>query len=134
MALTALMGAALLIGAATFFAPAMDGSPDRSQALPSVLETTIESRTARMRLAAWKAGIEGFAERPLFGWGPENFAVVFARFADDLPPRTRSHDYAHGELVEALATMGIVGALCYLGLWGSALLRLQSTARGQDVR
>ena len=82
------------------------------------------------RLAAWEAGLEGFAARPVLGWGPENFEVVFGRFASGYGAVTKPHDQAHGKLVEVAATTGAAGVAAYLGLWALALLAVWRAARG----
>ena len=94
-----------------------------------------ESRTVRTRLAAWQAGFEGFADKPVFGWGPENFLVVFGRHGDEFPKRMQPHDAAHSAFVEELATKGALGAGIYLALWAAAvvlLLRAARRAKGRE--
>ena len=82
------------------------------------------------RLAAWEAGLEGFAARPVLGWGPENFVAVFGRFASGYGAVAQPHDQAHGKLVEVAATTGAAGVAAYLGLWALALLAVWRAARG----
>lgn len=60
-------------------------------------------------------------ERPLLGWGPENYIVPFTRFVE---PRFFQYgnevfDQAHNKVMEELATKGILGLLFYLALWGT---------------
>ena len=85
------------------------------------------------RLAAWEAGLEGFAARPVLGWGPENFVAVFGRFAAGYGAVTQPHDQAHGKLVEVAATTGAAGVAAYLGLWALALLAVWRAARGMEA-
>ncbi len=85
------------------------------------------------RLAAWEAGLEGFAARPVLGWGPENFAAVFGRFASGYGAVTQPHDQAHGKLVEVAATTGAAGLAAYLGLWALALLAVWRAARRSEA-
>ena len=87
----------------------------------------------RSRLAAWEAGLEGFAARPVLGWGPENFAAVFGRFASGYGAVAQPHDQAHGKLVEVAATTGAAGVAVYLGLWALALLAVWRAARGMEA-
>ena len=86
------------------------------------------------RLAAWKAGLEGLAARPVLGWGPENFETVFGRFASGYGAVTESHDQAHSTLVEVAATTGGLGLGAWLALWGSAFLVLWRAARALEAR
>lgn len=78
------------------------------------------------RLGAWEAGLEGFVARPLTGWGPENFDLLYARFVDPemhrLHPGNMTWDRAHNVIVGNLAEVGPAGLAAYLALWGSILL------------
>ena len=71
------------------------------------------------RLAAIEAGLQGFIERPLLGWGPENFGYAFDRHVDAWVFKHGSfvQDKAHNQAIEELATKGVVGALAFLFLW-----------------
>ncbi len=114
--------------------------PDRT-ALPGfehpaaryVASVHLQRPGVQSRLAAWEAGLEGFAARPVLGWGPENFAAVFGRFASGYGAVTEPHDQAHGKLVEVAATTGAAGAGAYLGLWALALLAVWRAARGMGA-
>ena len=85
--------------------------------------------SVQSRLAAWEAGLEGFAERPLLGWGPGNYAAVFGQFGDGYAATAEPHDQAHGKLVETAATTGAAGLAAWLALWGLALAVLLGAAR-----
>ena len=88
--------------------------------------------SVQSRLAAWEAGIEGFAERPLLGWGPGNFRAVFGRFASGHGAFAEAHDQAHGKLVEVAATTGVAGLAAWVALWAAALAVLLRAVRGMD--
>ena len=127
--------AVLAIGAGIRFV-----HPDRT-ALPGFEHATaryvasvhIQRPGVQSRFAAWEAGLEGFAARPVLGWGPENFAAVFGRFASGYGAVTEPHDQAHGKLVEVAATTGAAGVAAYLGLWVLALLAVWRAARGMGA-
>lgn len=101
--------------------------------VPDVLmEVPVISRIARLdqsigslvgRVGAWEAGLEGLLARPLTGWGPENFDLLYARFVDPvmhrLNPEGMRFDRAHNVLVGKLAMAGPAGVAAYLALWGS---------------
>ena len=89
---------------------------DGTEPIP-IVGTYFPYRSARSRLVVWQAGLEGFAERPLLGWGPENFAAVFGKFQPGTVSRINIHDRAHNELIEQAATGGLLGVASYLGLW-----------------
>ena len=93
----------------------------------------LQRPSIQSRLAAWEAGLEGFAERPALGWGPENFVAVFGRFASGYGATMQPHDQAHGKLIEVAATTGAAGAAAYLALWALALLAVWRAARGMKA-
>ncbi len=98
-----------------------------------VASVHIQRPGVQSRLAAWKAGIKGFAERPVLGWGPENFVVVFGRFASGYGAFAQPHDQAHGKLVEVAATTGVAGLAAYLALWTLTFLVVWRAARGMET-
>ena len=92
----------------------------------------LDKPSVQSRLAAWEAGLEGFAERPLLGWGPGNFIAVFGRFASGHGAFAEPHDQAHGKLVEVAATTGVAGLAAWVALWGLALAVLLRAVRAMD--
>ena len=76
------------------------------------------------RLLVARAGLRGFLERPILGWGPENFDKVFDRFADAsfYQYTDRTFDQPHNKVVEELSTKGALGTLAYFALWAALVL------------
>ena len=116
-------------------------APDRTAALrfdhpvaDYVASIHLQRPGVQSRLAAWEAGLEGLAARPAVGWGPENFIVVFGRFASGYGAVAEPHDQAHGKLVELAATTGVAGLAAYLALWTLAFVVLWRAARGMAAR
>lgn len=69
------------------------------------------------RLIQWRAAVHGIRERPLFGVGPENYQVIWARYYDPEMFRYASDarwDRAHNAYLEAFATAGVLGFLSLL--------------------
>ena len=131
--------AVLVLAGAGFGARALD--PDRTGApAPDrpiagyVLSTHIQRPGVQSRLAAWEAGLEGFAARPVLGWGPENFGTVFGRHASGYGAFAEPHDNAHSKLVEVAATTGALGLLAWLALWATAFLVLWRAAWAMEAR
>ncbi len=88
------------------------------------------------RLAALKASWQGFVERPILGWGPENFQAVFSKHYD---PRTLELGYTetrfdkpHNFLAEYAVTGGLVLLLSYLAFAALLLRELYRSARGSE--
>ncbi|MBU2265016.1 O-antigen ligase family protein [Patescibacteria group bacterium] len=83
--------------------------------LNRVTHISISEATAQTRLLAWKMSWEGFKERPIFGWGPENYYVVFNQFYNpDLYPVESWFDRSHNAYFDILVNTGLVGFLAYL--------------------
>ncbi|MEK7576483.1 MAG: O-antigen ligase family protein [Patescibacteria group bacterium] len=67
------------------------------------------------RFKIWKMGIHAFQERPLFGWGPENFIIPYAKYYDPtLYGNEPWFDRVHNMSLEWLVDAGIVGFASYL--------------------
>jgi len=73
------------------------------------------------RFIAWRVAIEGFKQRPILGWGWENFNIPFNTYYD---PRLLTWNFSetywdkpHNVYLEYLVTGGILGFLAYLGIF-----------------
>ena len=87
------------------------------------------------RLRSWRAGLQAVAERPLFGWGPENYFAAAGRYISKPDGRARVDDRAHNAALEAAAGGGLAGLAAYLALWGFTariLVRAARRAAGCD--
>ena len=88
----------------------------------SMTEGTTESR-----LTIWKMSWQGFKEKPVFGWGQENFNLVFNKYYEPILYKQEPwFDRAHNVFFDRLTTNGIFGLLSYIGLLGAALYYLWS--------
>ncbi|MBI2054321.1 MAG: O-antigen ligase family protein, partial [Candidatus Staskawiczbacteria bacterium] len=78
------------------------------------------------RLVAWQITSEAIKEKPLLGFGPENFYMGFEKYYDPVPfNRQRPWwDRAHNIILETAATSGIISALLYIAFWLALLWRL----------
>jgi O-antigen ligase len=64
------------------------------------------------RPAFWRDSVLLIASRPLIGYGPDNFGLVFPRFQDgDFGQKL---DKAHAETLQIAATQGVLGLAAYL--------------------
>ena len=86
------------------------------------------------RIEILNVGLCGFFERPLLGWGPENFLVIFGRYLSKSTEDMEIHDHSHNALVEELATKGVLGLSSYLTLWICTLLIFLHIAKRVDAR
>lgn len=70
------------------------------------------------RIWTWGSAISGVIEKPVLGWGPENFPVVFDRYYNANHFGGDSwFDRAHDTLLEYLVGGGMVLLLAYLAVW-----------------
>ncbi|MBU3934793.1 O-antigen ligase family protein [Patescibacteria group bacterium] len=79
------------------------------------------------RSSAWRVGLLAIKEKPIFGWGPENFSIGFDKYYDPALPRiaTMWWDRAHNFLIEYAVTSGIPFLIVYLLLIGVLFWQLQ---------
>ena len=80
------------------------------------------SGSAGSRIQLWKAGARLVAERPAFGWGPDNFKVV-AVGPGLLSGAIELAAHPHNLLLEFAVNLGVPAALLFLVLIGSSLTR-----------
>ena len=74
--------------------------------------------SAIQRVAAINAGLEGLADRPLLGWGSDNFVVVWGRYVGQPAAGLEVHDRAHNKIVEEGVAKGLLGIVAYLAPCG----------------
>ena len=95
---------------------------------------------AGARFDNWRGGLAAFAERPVLGWGPDNYiaasgkhlAANSGRFLPGKGAANMGRDHAHNMIVEEAATKGAVGLAAYLVLWGWTLVAVVRAARRAD--
>ena len=96
-----------------------------SPVLSRFSDLSLTERTTQSRLFIWKLALTGAKERPLLGWGPENFNLVFNKYYDPiLYSQEVWFDRAHNIVMDRLATTGALGLLIYLSLFFGAIFSL----------
>ena len=118
-----LAGMAILIGGFLFLKNA--DFVKNSQVLNRFSGISLTEGTTESRLTIWKMSWQGFKEKPVFGWGQENFNLVFNKYYEPILYKQEPwFDRAHNVFFDRLVTNGIFGLLSYLGLLGAALYYL----------
>ncbi|MBC7767084.1 O-antigen ligase family protein [Arenimonas sp.] len=85
--------------------------------LRSLLNNQGQSRTM-----IWKMAFEGVKEKPLLGWGQDNFGYVFAKYYNPhMYAQEQWFDRSHNVFMDWLIAAGILGLVGYLSLFGIAL-------------
>jgi O-antigen ligase len=87
-----------------------------------LLQLSLTDSTAQTRFWVWGEAWKGFLERPILGWGQENFTPVFDKFFNPnfYVPGANSEtwfDRAHSVFFDYLVETGILGLLSYLAVF-----------------
>ncbi|MEK7080433.1 MAG: O-antigen ligase family protein, partial [Patescibacteria group bacterium] len=79
------------------------------------------------RLSVWKIGFQMIKDKPLFGWGPENFYIGFDKYYDPAIPGIKSlwWDRPHNAFLDIAASSGIISLILYFLFWLILLWQLQ---------
>lgn len=86
---------------------------------------SLEETTTQSRFVIWKMSWEGFKEKPILGWGPDNYNLVFNKYYQPILWKQEPwFDRAHNVFFDRLTTNGILGLLAYLGLFGASFYYL----------
>lgn len=93
-----------------------------------VRESPVLSRFASIsfegqgRSYIWPMAIEGFKEKPVLGWGQENFNYVFnANYNPAMFGQEQWFDRAHNVFLDWLIAGGLLGLIAYLALYASGV-------------
>ena len=122
----AVLGGGLKLAKDTSFVKSV-GFLDRLASI-SLSDNTISARFLNMGIA-----LQGVKERPVFGWGQENYAIVFDKYYD---PRMYAQepwfDRVHNIIFDWWIAGGTLGLLSYLAIFFAALWAIwrRSTERG----
>lgn len=84
--------------------------------------TSITLSEGTTRFTIWSLAVEGIKERPLLGWGQENFNYVFNKYYKaSLYAQEPWFDRVHNIALDWLIAGGILGFLAFVFLVGSTL-------------
>jgi tetratricopeptide (TPR) repeat protein len=82
---------------------------------------SLSSGTGHTRVMAWQIARQAAEDRPVLGWGPNNYYYAFNKHYD---PEFLSYgfaetwfDNAHNALLNTLAVQGWLGLICFLALF-----------------
>ncbi|MFC1700729.1 O-antigen ligase family protein [Patescibacteria group bacterium] len=92
----------------------------KNRVLERITSISANAVTAKNRLMTWESAYKGFKEKPLLGYGYENFYQVFDKYFN---PKIYRHsgsvvwfDRAHNIIFDRLITGGIIGLILYLSM------------------
>ena len=83
---------------------------------------SLEDSTTKARFMNWGMAWEGVKERPLLGWGQENYAIVFDKYYNpSMYGQEQWFDRVHNIVFDWLVAAGFLGLISYLALYACAL-------------
>jgi O-antigen ligase len=90
-----------------------------SPTLKRLADISLKEQTVRSRVMIWNMSLEGVKERPLLGWGQDNFVYVFAaHYNPEMFDQEQWFDRSHNVFFDWLIAAGVLGLAAYLALYG----------------
>ena len=132
IALAVLMAGAVVIGA--FFVFRDSSFVKTNPVLGRFASISAEERTVQSRFLIWRMAWEGVKERPVLGWGQENFYLVFNKYFN---PKLWSSepwfDRSHNVFLDWTIHAGLLGLLAYLAVLFFGVKNVWTAWRGGRV-
>ncbi|MFH1759244.1 MAG: O-antigen ligase family protein [Patescibacteria group bacterium] len=99
------------------------------QAVPGLdrmAKISFADATVQTRLIGWGSSWEAIKEKPVFGWGLENYNVAYNQYynPDYALYEAAWFDRAHNKLFDMTVMQGWLGLLLYLAIFGMAIYQL----------
>ncbi|KKU05864.1 MAG: Tetratricopeptide repeat domain protein, partial [Parcubacteria group bacterium GW2011_GWA2_45_30] len=104
----------------------------QSPVLTRLTSYSFQERTIQSRFMIWRMSARAVLERPIFGWGQENYYLVFQKYFDPrLYQQEPWFDRSHNVVFDWLIHAGFLGLISYFSLIGLSLwLIFRSLRRG----
>lgn len=105
-----------------------------SPVLSRLTSLSFSEKTTKSRLTIWRMSFEAFKEKPILGWGPENYGVVFAKYyRPELWPQEPWFDRSHNIIFDWLINAGILGLLSYLGIFAAVFYLIRKGYLNKNI-
>ena len=102
----------------------------KNAALQRLTNYSFSEGTIQDRFLIWKMSLKGIAERPILGWGQENYYLVFQKYFDPgLFGAEPWFDRSHNVFLDWGVHAGVIGLGAYLGILGIAVWQIVRTMR-----
>lgn len=102
-----------------------------------LVNLTIQGDTSGTRLMAWGIAVDAWKEKPIFGWGPNNYFYAFNKYyrAEFLEYGWGEtwFDNAHNIVLNTLSTQGAFGILIYFSIFITGFFTLWVGYRKKDL-
>ncbi|MCP6726806.1 MAG: O-antigen ligase family protein [Patescibacteria group bacterium] len=105
---------------------------------PITERMNLDLLTHEPRPSTWRVGLEAIKERPLLGYGPENFSIAFDKHYDPSLPNIQYipegenswWDKAHNTFIGTAVESGVLALILFLALFIVLLWQLQKIKKG----
>src|SRR3989338_2451217 len=112
----------ILILIAGFWLVREEAGVHRGGVLGRLATISTSDNTVKARFMNWGMAWEGVKERPILGWGQENYAIVFDKYYDpQMYAQEQWFDRVHNIVFDWLVAGGFLGLISYLLLFAAAL-------------
>lgn len=112
-------GIVIFILVAVFLLAGKEGTLQYYKRFTSI---SLSDTTVKTRIFAAQSSWRGFMARPVLGWGPENYNLVFDKYYNPkIYPAENWFDHAHNIFFDTATTMGVTGLTAYFFLIGHLL-------------
>ncbi len=95
------------------------------------------TESGEIRKIVWKGAIEIWRNSPIFGTGPETFALSYFKFKPKEHNLTSEWDFvynkAHNEYLNYLANTGVIGFFSYLLIISVSLIIMAKTSKKENL-
>jgi tetratricopeptide (TPR) repeat protein len=107
----------ILVGSLGFYMARNTSLVQNSEALRRLTNISLTESTISARFMNWGMAWEGVKQRPLLGWGQENYNVVFNQnYNPNMYAQEQWFDRVHNVIFDWLIAAGIVGLVLYLSI------------------
>lgn len=124
----------LLVAIASFWFVKDKSFVQENYVLKRFANMSFSEQTIKSRLSIWKISWMGIKERPILGWGIENYDQVFNKYyTPDLWSNEPWFDRSHDVILDWLIDGGILGLLAYLSIFASGLYMLRKAFSRNEI-
>lgn len=95
--------------------------------------TIYSDDSAQNRINTWKLAWKGIKERPVLGWGQENFKGIYTVNPVPFTSAPLWFDRAHNIIIDWLVNAGVLGLFSYLAIFGAAFYVLTITIQKRII-
>ena len=105
--------------------------------LEKISSINSQNTTVKTRLITWSLSLKAFKEKPLIGWGPENYDLAFNKYFN---PSLFNYGYgetwfdrAHNKILDQAVMNGILGVISYIFIFFVSLYLIFRFIKKEDV-